>query len=274
MKNILVPIDFSANAERAIAAARVVSKSLGAHIYLLHVHQPVMTDVTLGHGAIPGYEEIEASFRDDLKNYVNTLNAEGFSAEGIWETGIVADMVRAKIGELNPELVVIGRTGTGGFMDKLFGTAATDIVKVSQVPVLIVPPQAGKPHEFREIVYATQLEYEERHVIRQVLEFSGKLGGRVTFLKVSSLTQPNVQEDKQFVDEIIAEFGLPEEDFLIREAGSVVGGIEKYARELDADVLVVATRTRGFLERLLIDPSVTNRLIVNTSIPLLVYHLN
>lgn len=43
---------------------------------------------------------------------------------------------------------------------------------------------------------------------------------------------------------------------------------------MNADLLVVATRSRGFLEKLFIDPSVTSRLIVKTPIPLLVYHLN
>lgn len=273
MKNILVPIDFSKNAERAIGAARIIGKSLDAHLVLLHAHQPYMAEVTLGRGTLPGFDDLEASFRKDLNRYADELKSEGFSVEAIWEEGTVAEVVKAKIEELKPELVVIGRTGKGGFVDKLFGTAATDIVKVATAPVLILPPQS-KPENFKEIVYATQLEYEERHVIKQVLELSKAIGGRVTFLKVDSLTQPNVQDDRQFIQEIIEEFGLPEDDFVIKEAGSVIGGIESFATEMNADLLVVATRSRGFLEKLFIDPSVTSRLIVKTPIPLLVYHLN
>lgn len=273
MKNFLVPVDFSSNAQRALAAARLLAKSTGAHLYVLHAHQPYLPEIGLAGASLPAFDDLEVEFRKDLEKYVADLKEEGFSAEAVWVVGAVAEVVKAKVEELKPDLVIIGRTGKGGFVDKLFGTAASDIVKVSQVPVLVVPPQV-QPESFKEIVYATQLEYEERHVIKQVLELSRLLSSRITFLKVNSLTQPNIQEDNQFIEEIVFEFGLSEEDFVIREAGSIVGGIEKYADELEADLLVVATRSRGFLERLFIDPSVTSRLIVRTSVPLLIYHLD
>lgn len=272
MKSYLVPVDFSSNAQRAIAAAQVLAKASGAHLYILHAHQPYLSEVTLGRGSLPAFDDLEVSFKRDLQKYVDDLVGQGFSAEAVWVLGGVAEVVKQKADELKPELIIIGRTGKGGFVDKLFGTAATDIVKASLVPVLVVPPQA-KPESFREIVYATQLEFEERHIISKVLGLSREIGGRVTFLKVNSLTQPNIQDDDQFVHDITSEFGLPEGEFVIRDAGSVLGGIEKYADELEADLLVVATRSRGILEQLFIDPSVTARLIVRTSVPLLVYHL-
>ncbi len=272
MKNYLVPVDFSSNAQRALSAARILAKSTGVHLYVLHAHQPYIPDIALGAPGIPLPEDFEEAFRNDLQQYVDDLIADGFSAEGIWEQGIVADVVRGKIEELKPELVIIGRTGTGGFVDRLFGTAASDIVKLSKVPVLVIPPQAH-PESFKEIVYATQLEHEERHVIGKVLELSRQLSGRVTFLKINSLTQPNIQDDNQFIHDITAEFGLPESEFMIEDAGSVLGGIEQYAKELNADLLVVATRSRGILEQLFVDPSITAKLIVRTSLPLLVYHL-
>ena len=37
MKRILVPIDFSVQAERAIEAAAQIANYIGAHIYLLHM---------------------------------------------------------------------------------------------------------------------------------------------------------------------------------------------------------------------------------------------
>lgn len=273
MKNYLVPVDFSSNAQRALTAARILAKSTGAHLYVLHAHQPYIPDIALGAPGIPIPPDFEEAFRKDLQQYVDDLTADGFSAEGIWEQGMIADVVREKTEELNPELVIIGRTGTGGFVDRLFGTAASDIVKVSKVPVLVIPPQAH-PENFNEIVYATQLEHEERHVIGKVLELSRQLSGRLTFLKINSLTQPNIQEDNQFIHDITSEFGLPESEFMIEDAGSVVGGIEQYAKELKADLLVVATRSRGILEQLFVDPSVTAKLIVRVSLPLLVYHLD
>lgn len=272
MRSYLVPIDFSSNATRALTAAKALARCTGAYLYVLHAHQPYLNEVTIGRGSLPAFDDLEESFRRELQRHVEELQQEGFAAEGIWVPGGVTEVVRQKIGELNPELVIIGRTGKGGFVDKLFGTAASDIVKVSKVPVLVIPPQA-RPDTFKEIVYATQLEFEERHVVGAVLKLARDTGGRVTFLKVNSLTQPNIQDDAQFASEIKQDFELSDEDFVLRDAGSVVGGIEKFAEELGADVLVLATRSRGFLEKIFIDPSITGKMIVSAAIPLLIYHL-
>lgn len=273
MKSYLVPIDFSGNADRALMAAKTLAKNTGGHLYVLNAYQIHFPEVGPGGVIASGLDDYKAQIQKNLQQYVDALKAEGFSAEAVLAQGQVAEVVKQKIEQLNPDLVVIGRTGKGGFLDKLFGTSASDIVKISKVPVLMIPPQS-EPKKFEEIVYATQLEYEERHVIDKVLRLSRDLGGRITFLKVSALTQPNIQDDTQYIEEIASEFGLTEDDFVLKDAGSITGGIEKEVKELGADLLVVATRSRGILEKILIDPSVTSKLIVSASVPLLIYHLD
>lgn len=272
MKNFLVPVDFSPNALRALKAAATLAKVFGARLFVLHAFQPFFSEGTLGGESINATADLEDAFKADLRKYVDDLQKEGVTAEAVWAVGGVAEVVKDRIAELKPEMVIVGRTGRGSFVDKLFGTSVTDIVKVSSVPVLVVPPQSN-PVQFKEIVYATQLEYEERSTIAKVMELSRQLGGRLSFFKASALTQPNIQDDRHFIKEITGSLGLRDEDFEIREAGSVPGGIVAYAEEVKADLLVVASRSRGFLERLFIDPSVTSKLIVNTSVPLLIYHL-
>ncbi len=138
--------------------------------------------------------------------------------------------------------------------------------------MLIVPPQAS-PVKFEEIVYATQLEYDENHVLRRALSVFNRMGGRVTFLKVSAPNQPDVQPDGQFIEQIIDEFGIPRQDFVIRKSGAVLQGIEDYCDEINADLLVMSTRKRGFIEAFITNPSLTKKMILNTHIPLLVYHI-
>ncbi|HEV7383167.1 MAG TPA: universal stress protein, partial [Dyadobacter sp.] len=159
-----------------------------------------------------------------------------------------------------------------GFMDKLIGSSATNIALDAPCPVLVIPPQIEKLH-IERIVYATQLEFEEMSNLRQVAELAEQLGAKLSLIKISSLEQPNIQPDHQYISQISRGLRIAESDIVIREGGGVEEGIMGYCDEVKADLLVLSTRERGFLEQWIINPSVTKKLVVETPLPLLVHHI-
>ncbi len=275
MKKILIPIDFSENTDRTLAAAKALATPSETQLLILHAYQPPLPDLTVpsAAGMIPLPPNLEETFRKRLGEYVVTANAQGYRAEGLWTVGGIHPAVFDAIKQHNPDMVVLGRSGTGGFLDRLLGSSATHIGLDATCPVLIVPPQAT-PKKFREIVYATQLEYEETEILSRAFPLFEKLGGRVTFIKINSDAQPNIQSDQQYIEQITGEFSLMQEDFVVRTHDSVLQGIEDYCDEIKADLLVMSTRRRGFLEAFITNPSVTKKMIIDTHIPLLVYHIN
>ncbi len=277
MKKILVPIDLSEHSARPLAAAKLLADRANTELLLLHAYQPYtpdMPDMTVpgAVGMVPLSPEIEKSFKKRLNDQVATLESEGFRVQGLWSVGGIESAVSEAISEHRPDLVVMGRTGEGGFLDSLIGSSATDIGLDAKCPVLIVPPQAS-PTKFKEIVYATQLEYDENDVLRRALPVFERMAGRVTFLKISSPAQPDVQPDDQYMDQIVGEFGVPRQSFVIRNSGAVLQGIEDYCDEINADLLVMSTRKRGFIEAFITNPSLTKKMILHTHVPLLVYHI-
>jgi len=274
MKKILIPIDFSTNADRTLAAAKAIADPSETQLLILHAYQPPVPDLTVpsGAGMVPLPPDLEETFRKRLDEYVTTTREQGYQSEGIWSVGGIHPAVFDAIKQHNPEMVVLGRSGTGGFLDRLLGSSATHIGLDATCPVLIVPPQAT-PKKFKEIVYATQLEYDENEILRRAFPLFERLGGRVSFIKINSDAQPNVQSDQQYMDQITQEFSISPEDFVIRENDSVLQGIEDYCDEIKADLLVMSTRRRGFLEAFITNPSVTKKMIIDTHVPLLVYHI-
>ncbi|MCE7040488.1 universal stress protein [Dyadobacter sp. CY312] len=274
MKTILVPIDFSENAAQAIAAAKVIASKTDAELVFLHAYQPYITDISLPVtvNTMPVYKELEESYKAQLEEHVVLARQEGFKTEGIWETGGIHDAIIKNAEDLLADLIVVGRTGKGSFMDKLIGSAATSIALEAPCPVLVIPPQVINI-DFRRIVYATQLEYEEMNNLREVATLARLLGARLTFIKISSLEQPNIQSDQQYIEQMTSGLGIPASDIVIHKGGGVEEGIKKHCKEVNADLLIVSTRERGFLEQLIINPSITKKLVVETNIPLLVYHI-
>jgi len=282
MNRILIPIDFSENAERALAAAKIIADKENTELLILHAYQPYIPDVSVMPGSVlpgigsPDYsyigDDLEANFRHQLDGYVTTISEEGYKAEAVWSVGGVQSAVEDAIKEYKPDLVVTGRTGTGGFLDKLIGSSATHIALHSPCPVLIIPPQA-EPKRFNKVVYATQFEYAENDILREVFILMNHLGSKLTLLKVNANSQPDIQPDNQYLAEIKGEFIIGEEEVVYRNADSVLDGIEDYCDEVNADLLIMSTRERSFIEEFLINPSVTKKLVVDTHVPLLIYHL-
>jgi nucleotide-binding universal stress UspA family protein len=275
MKKLLVPIDFSNNADKAAAAAKFIARKLDASLIFLHAYQPNIPDMVdpSGINVLPAIPyELEQTYKGRLEEFVDSVRSEGFDANSIWSIGGIHEAIFDAIEEQNPDLVIMGRTGTGGFIDKLIGSSATTIALDAKCPVLIIPPQAEFV-AFTDVVYASQLEFEENDVLREVIPFVSQLGASFRILKVDAEHQPNIQPDHQFIDQIQEEFGLSDSDFIFRDARSVVSGIEDSSDALGADLIIVSSRKRGFLEKFIINPSITKKLIHHTHVPLLVYHL-
>lgn len=251
-------------------------------LLILHAYQPYIADVNVVSGSVlPGIgspdflsmtNELEDEFHKRLDEYADALIAEGYKAEAIWLAGSIQSSVEDTIKEYNPDLVVMGRTGSGGFLDKLIGSSATHIALHSPCPVMIIPPQST-PEKFSNVVYATQFEYEENDILKEVYVMMNHLGGKLTLLKVQVDMQPNVQSDNQYITQIKNEFDITDANIVIREAKHVLNGIEDYCDEVNADLLIMSSRERSFLEEYLINPGVTKKLVVDTHVPLLVFHL-
>ena len=282
MRSILIAIDFSENAERALAAAKLIAEKDGTELLILHAYQPYIADVNVTPGNVmPGIggadflamtTELEQEFHKRLDEYAARLVAEGYNAKAIWTIGTVQSAIEEAIDDHVPDMIVIGRTGTGGFLDKLIGSSATHIALNSPCPVLVVPPQT-EPTKFKKVVYATQFEYEENNILREVFVLMNQLGADLTLLKINSDTQPDIQPDNQYIAEIKSHFTIREGQIVIREAKHVLDGIEAYCDEVQADLLIMSTRERSFIEEYLINPSITRKLVVDTHVPLLVFHL-
>lgn len=282
MRSILIAIDFSENAERALSAAKMIAEKDVTELLILHAYQPYIADVNVTPGNVmPGIggadfltltSDLEQEFRNRLDEYAESVVAEGYKARAVWALGSIQSAIDEAIEEHMPDLIVIGRTGTGGFLDKLIGSSATQIALHAPCPVIVIPPQAelGK---FTKVVYATQFEYEEKDILREVFVLMNQLGANLTLLKIKSDSQPDIQPDNQYIAEIRSQFDIREGQIVIREDRHVLDGIEAYCDEVKADLLIVSSRQRSFIEEFLINPSVTRKLIIDTHVPLLVFHL-
>jgi nucleotide-binding universal stress UspA family protein len=280
MKTILVPTDFSPDAQHALEWTRYVANHTKATIVLLHVYQMPMPDTTLptvgdlGMGAV-ATAELEQIGRENLEKLANQLRVEGFMVETEWRLGNVEDEIVRAAHELDVDLIVTGRSEMTGFFDRLLGSSATDIARSATCPVLVVPnvnaEQASQPAQIRQVTYASQLEFDERESMIQALTFARTFGATLHLIKVDADNQPNIYDDRHFIEQLKSQHGDIPLDLETVKARSVTAGLTDYLQEHPTDLLVMTTRERGFLANL-VNPSETERMLERAEVPVLVLH--
>ncbi|GAA4456767.1 hypothetical protein GCM10023189_26510 [Nibrella saemangeumensis] len=281
MKNILFATDFTNSTTPALDWVKLFARQYGSIVTVLHVFQPMIPDTTLpvmgdmGAGVAASHD-IEEISRQNLTEMVTRLSAEGINCQSEWRTGAVEDEILGAAREYQVDLIITGRSDISTIFDRLAGSAAADVAIDAPCPVLVIPiPHDGvgatRPTQIRSIVYTTQLEFDENHILRQASALAQTFNASLKLMKVDASNQPNVNADDQILRDIRREFGYENIHVDKVESRTVSGGLLEYLEKHDTDLLIMTTRQRGFLDGLL-NPSLTERMVLRSPIPLLVFH--
>ncbi len=142
--DILVPVDFSPNAQRAFEYAMSLLEPDG-EIYLLHV----IDSEFVARLSEEGFGETEAAttrLRQKAEARLQELAREHAAAGLHLETMVVIGKPFAEIlrvaADLDFSLIVLGTRGhRGGSLEELlFGSTAEKVLRATPIPVVCVPP--------------------------------------------------------------------------------------------------------------------------------------
>lgn len=136
-RSILVPLDGSALAERALAIAATLAARLQSDLHLVHVHRERIVD------EIPTYGLSGEAAREAAETYVrgsaDRVRADqGGNVSGSVLEGSAAGAIVAHAQAIGADLIVMashGRTGASRFW---LGSVADAVIRSATVPVLMV----------------------------------------------------------------------------------------------------------------------------------------
>jgi len=144
-RTIVVPMDFSPAAQRALEAAKSLSKALGpAHLVLVHAYYvPVELEQYLITHGDPFFERLSKGVTKDLEAVLTSLQDAGFSAEYVARPGEPETVILEVTREKKAGLIAMGTHGRRGLKHLLLGSVAEKVVRAAEVPVLTVREAAG-----------------------------------------------------------------------------------------------------------------------------------
>ncbi|MHA7836034.1 MAG: universal stress protein, partial [bacterium] len=143
IETILVPTDFSEDAQKALAVAKDWARRFDARIVLLHAYRvdlPMSTPALGGGFVLPDrfYEELRAEATKQVEALAAETSREGVEARGIAveERASVAIVEEAE--KLSADLIVMGTRGLTGIKHVALGSVAERVVREAPCPVLTV----------------------------------------------------------------------------------------------------------------------------------------
>lgn len=138
--NILCPVDFSADSERALAAALALARVADGHVTILTVVDPFLNAGAEAAGADAALDEqTQHELRQLLDRAAPGMAPSRVPAVAI-RVGKPSKEILAQADECNADVIVMGMRGLGGAQKWLLGSTSQYVIGHSTVPVLVVPP--------------------------------------------------------------------------------------------------------------------------------------
>lgn len=145
-QHILVPIDFSANAEHAFDYALRLARPLQARVTVLHVIEPLL----MGHRDPLPYlsmHELEGRITEQVSAYQARVTAAGLPGDFAVLHGVPYEVIVDTARTAQADLIVMGTHGRTGLAHVLVGSVAERVIRLAHCPVLVLRIPTEPPAE-------------------------------------------------------------------------------------------------------------------------------
>jgi nucleotide-binding universal stress UspA family protein len=273
MKRILVPTDFSSQAENALKVAVEIATKHDSEIYLLHsLDMPSQIRGVQNNASFPEslyfIRLAEKSFETLLeKDYLGPLEIH----EAIGHDEIYKDINRT-VAEKEIDLIIMGSHGANGFKELFIGSNTEKVVRTSQVPVLVIKNE-HKNFDIKDFVFATDFGEESRGSFSEGLKFAKIMDAKMHLLYVNTPAGFKTTEDAMALMQSFVK-DMPAENYTINihNAFSVEKGILQFAKMKEAQLIGMSTHGRKGLSHFF-NGSISEDLVNHANMPVITFRI-
>ncbi|NJX16099.1 universal stress protein [Tamlana crocina] len=274
MKKLLVPTDFSDQAENALKVAAQIAKKHNCEIYLLHMLEIPLQEVDpLGtQSALPeamffmklAHKKFETLMKKDFLQGITVHETVDFQEifKGIFHVCKKHDI----------DLIVMGSNGVSGLREMLIGSNTEKVVRTSETPVLVVK----KEHPVFNIghfVFASDFEDESKAAFKKAIDFSDMFGAKLHLLMVNT---PNMfittQEANKRMEPYERLITNKPHTLNIYNDLSIEKGIMNFAESINADIIGMSTHGRQGLSHFF-NGSISEDLVNHAKRPVITFKI-
>ncbi|MBZ9730976.1 universal stress protein [Salegentibacter sp. JZCK2] len=275
MRKIIIPTDFSENANNALRFACQLFKYEKSEVILLHAYaEKVYTDESLLSNEL--MDEFKAVTKEKtdmaLAEISSTIHDEfcnpRHSIKSIAAFGDLVDEVNNLVNLENADIVIMGTRGATNDRNLGFGSNTLLVLKYVQCPVLAIPANF-KYKEPKKILFPTNflIPYQKRE-LKIVGEIARDFKSKIHFLYLSKhkATSARQKDNLEFLKQQF--YNIKVEEYQNEELHKEKA-IEEFIATNKIDLLVMVNSRHTYLEDMLLTSTI-DKVGLHPKVPLLV----
>lgn len=265
MKNILVPTDFSENADKALDFALALAHKFNARLHLIHTYN---TSAPAGHlGSINRVikEDREKEMEAFLKATKESISFD-LEITGRCRKGYPVELIENEAEAISADLVIMGTLGASNISKQIMGSTTSKLLKHTKFPVLAIPRSAHYADMNNIVVAVDALTMSVLNTLNPMINIAQKTKLNIELVHVSG---QHVHTDidptiKDYLDGLAIPF-----NYTKIQSEAILESLLEFAHEKGNSVMCLVSRQRGWFENLFHN-SVSQQIALKSDLPLLI----
>lgn len=266
MKHILVPTDFSDNAEKALDFALALGRRFGAAIHVVHTYHTSRQAGYLANVSRHIREDREREMEEFLTKLRNNPKSEGLVIDGRARYGFAVETINNEARSVEADLILMGTLGASNIAKKMLGSTASQLIKEADYPVLAIPATTRFKDIDRVILAVDDLDITVLNTLNPVLSLVQRGNLALDLLHISKSEQPS--DIDAGIRPYLDNMAIAYQDHTI-VSDDVLQSILDFAHQHPSSILCLVTRQRSWLANLF-HQSVSQQAALHAHLPVFI----
>jgi len=271
MKRILVPTDFSEQAENALKVAIKLAKKHNSEVYVLHsLEIPMQYATAKDSGSLPESLYFIKLTEKRFNVLRNSEFLEGITInETIGHNEIFEDINEA-CKNYDIDLIVMGSNGASGFKEMFVGSNTEKVVRTAEVPVLVIKNNHSE-FNVEDFVFATDFSENSRGTLIKAYDFAKKIDAKLHLLYVNTPAGFKTSGQAQkLMEDFVDGIGIENYSLNIYNDTTVEKGILNFTKFINGELIGMATHGRKGISHFF-NGSISEDMVNHANMPVITF---
>ena len=274
MNTIIVPTDFSKNAENALTFAIAIAKKNESKIVVVHTNHYDMAASTIP----PELEaqqfiQLQKITKDKLEAIQKEVISKGVECKTAIEIGPLNDVLDEIATRKRAKLIVMGTQGASGLQETFLGSNTESAINNTKTPVLAVPEDYTF-NDFEKVVFTTNYERRSAMDFKHLIHLIELFRSNIKILHVANGELNYAEEEKlltTFENEMKEKYPSANISSQLMYGEETENIMTDFIKREHVNLVCFTTKHRGLLERIFGKSSITKKMIYHSSVPILAF---
>jgi nucleotide-binding universal stress UspA family protein len=274
MNTIILPTDFSKNANNALTFAVELAKRNDSKIVVLHTnHYDIAPSSIPPELELQQFRQLQIVTKEKLEQIQKEVLAKGVDCKTAVEIGPLNDVLDEVSSRKRAKLIVMGTQGASGLKETFLGSNTGNAINHTKTPILAIPENYSF-NDFEKVVFTTNYERRSAMDFKHLIQMIELFRSNIKILHIANGDLSYAEEEKllnKFENEMKEKYPSVNISSQLMYGEETENIMTDFIKREHVNLVCFTTKHRSLLERIFGKPSVTKKMIYHSSVPILAF---